>query len=195
MWPKYCADSASVRFGVGDSVKVKPKPPLFELEGIMMKTKEVLKERTVKSLLLLSKLTGLWKKAVPATFEFRSRSSRKSTNKSETMDLALPINGGEMSYQKQIEEKKKMTAKVTREFGFSYRFNEEEEEEEEEENDNNFLTCRIYLVSVPIDVTIKRCSAQSSHFKTVGPFFELVFQDQSFRTVDVPKMLHLLGNH
>nr|BAF01266.1 hypothetical protein [Arabidopsis thaliana] len=57
----YCSGSASVRFGVGESVNVKPKPPLLvELEGIM-KMKEVLKERTVVLVeLLSSNLTGLW---------------------------------------------------------------------------------------------------------------------------------------
>ncbi|KAF3597547.1 hypothetical protein DY000_02027651 [Brassica cretica] len=43
--PKYWPEPAPGRFGVGDSVKVKPKPPpLLELEGTKVKTKEVLNE-------------------------------------------------------------------------------------------------------------------------------------------------------
>lgn len=42
--PRYCADSAPGRFGVGESVNVKPKPPFPGLDGIMTKTKDVLKE-------------------------------------------------------------------------------------------------------------------------------------------------------
>lgn len=45
--PKYWPEPAPGRFGVGDSVKVKPKPPpLLELEGTKVKTKEVLNEQT-----------------------------------------------------------------------------------------------------------------------------------------------------
>lgn len=45
--PKNWPEPAPGRFGVGDSVKVKPKPPpLLELEGTKVKTKEVLNEQT-----------------------------------------------------------------------------------------------------------------------------------------------------